>query len=443
MSDLAFYFWNFYSKQIVIRFAGLIEIVFYILVLTLPFQKAKYFGRKLSAIIPLIVPLILLVSVINSLYPYRFTGMLNVFIYLVILVALNWLYRENLPELLLCLCGGLAIQIIVGRLYEILILWFNKNPYETISLFDNFIPIRDWTLYYLIHFTIGLILALLFYRSKVYEHDQSNRILIVTFSVTFILITTILTSFSRSFEGENGILDFIIRIFSILYALLTLLLRTRILETSKLKQDLLIMDELLYSEKKQYDSMRNELEIINLKTHDLRQQLSNISYKLTNQELESLHAAIEVYDATFKTGNEILDVILYKKQLYCEKEKIRMSCIANGECLSFISPTHLYSLLSNAIENAIEAVRSLSNEEKKVISIFIGEENGIVTVHVTNYFQSELIIKDQLPQTSKKDKKHHGFGIKSMRHIAEQYNGTLSFHTENDIFYLHIYFPTA
>ncbi|MNP57231.1 hypothetical protein D3C76_1520410 [compost metagenome] len=118
-----------------------------------------------------------------------------------------------------------------------------------------------------------------------------------------------------------------------------------------------------------------------------------------------------------------------------------MSCMADGRCLSFISPTHLYSLLSNAIENALEAVTLVSNDNKRTLSISIGKENGVIAIHVTNYFDSELTISDQLPQTIKHDKNRHGFGIKSMRHIAEQYNGTLSFHTEEDIFYLHIYFP--
>jgi hypothetical protein len=432
-----------YSKQFIIRSASLIEFVFCVFLLTLPFQKKNGFGMKLGVLTPFALPLVFIMSVINTHYPQLFSGMTNILMYLFILAALYLLFRETLSELLLCLCGAVAIQVIVGRLYEILIITLDKNPYETLSLFKEIVPFRDWTLYYLIHFMLCSLLAFLFRRNRVYEHDKANKRLIITFSFVFILITMVLTSVSRYFEGENNILDFIIRIFAILYALLTLLLRTRILETSKLKQDLLIMDELLYAEKKQFESMRSEIEVINMKAHDLRQQLSTISYKLTEQELEALHAAVEVYDTTIKTGSDILDAILYKKQLYCEKNGIRMSCMADGRCLSFISSTHLYSLLSNAIENALEAVKTVCNDNKRTVSISIGKENGVIAIHVTNYFESEFTINNQLPQTLKQDKNRHGFGIKSMRHIAEQYNGTLSFHTEEDIFYLHIYFPNS
>ncbi|MEK3669821.1 MULTISPECIES: ATP-binding protein [unclassified Paenibacillus] len=443
MSELINNFLGVYSKQFIIRSATLIEFVFCVFLLTLPFQKKNDFGIRLSIITPFTLPLIFLMSVINSHYPQLFSSMTNIFMYLFVLTALYLLYRETFTELLLCLCGAVAIQVIVGRLYEILIIILDKNPYETLSFFQEMVPLRDWALYYLIHFIFCSLLALLFRRKRVYDHDRANKRLIISFSLIFILVTMILTSVSRTFEGENNVLDFIIRTFAILYALLTLLLRTRILETSKLKQDLLIMDELLYAEKKQFDNMRSEIDIINMKTHDLRQQLANISYKLTNKEIESLKAAIEVYDTTHKTGSDILDVILYKKQLYCEKNGIKMSCMADGRCLTFISSTHLYSLLSNAIENALEAVQAVNNDKKRTISISIGKVNGLTGIHVTNYFNDDLTISDHLPQTSKKDKDRHGFGIKSMRHIAEQYNGTLSFQTEDDIFYLHIYFPNS
>ncbi|MDR6724508.1 hypothetical protein J2W91_002976 [Paenibacillus amylolyticus] len=441
MNSMISDFLDVYSKQIIIRSASLIEFVFCIFILTLPYQKSKGFWLKLCIMANLAIPLLLLVSYMNFHYPYLFPGVVSTVVYIFVLSALCLLYKENFSELLFCLCGGIAIQMIVGRLYEIFIVVFKQNPYETLSPFKEMVPLRDWLVYSLIHCIFSISLALLFRRNKVYEHDKSNKVLIVIFSLIFIFVTVIINSLSRSFEGDNSILDFIIRIFAILYALLTLLLRTRILETSKLKQDLLIMDELLHAEKKQFESMRSEIELINMKCHDLRQQLSNVSYKLTNQELESLNAAIEVYDTSVKTGSDILDVILYKKQLYCEKNQIRMSCMADGRCLSFISPTHLYSLLSNGIENALEAVQSVTNDKKRTISITIGNESGIISIHITNYFNSDLIIKDDVIQTNKKNKDRHGFGIKSMRHITEQYNGTLTFHTDEDIFYLHIYFP--
>lgn len=147
-----------YSKQFTIRSAISVEFFFCVFLLTLPFQKRNRFEMKLSIMTPFAVPVIFLMSVINTHFPQFFAGMTNIFMYLFALSALYLLYKETFSELLLCLCGAVAIQVIVGRLYEILIILLHKNPYETLSLFETMVPYRDWPLYYLIHFFFALCL---------------------------------------------------------------------------------------------------------------------------------------------------------------------------------------------------------------------------------------------------------------------------------------------
>jgi sensor histidine kinase regulating citrate/malate metabolism len=65
--------------------------------------------------------------------------------------------------------------------------------------------------------------------------------------------------------------------------------------------------------------------------------------------------------------NDTLDIIITEKCLLCEKENITLTCIADGEKISFISVTDLYSLLGNAIDNAIEAVLQFEDQDKRSI----------------------------------------------------------------------------
>ena len=51
-------------------------------------------------------------------------------------------------------------------------------------------------------------------------------------------------------------------------------------------------------------------------------------------------------------------------------------------------------------------------------------------------------LKDGLPETSKQDKDNHGFGLKSIKLIAEKYNGSLAVSTEiKNLFSLNILIP--
>jgi sensor histidine kinase regulating citrate/malate metabolism len=335
-------------------------------------------------------------------------------------------------------------EIIVGRLFEFLYILCGKNPYSSLSLLpEGTLPTwLDWIIYYALHLLFILLCSIIFHRKKLSLHNKQLTKLIVLFSLGITLITIPLNTYSRPLETQNESLALVIRIYSMLYALSILFLRTGILEQSRMTAELRLMEEMLHLEKKQFENIREDMEVINIKCHDIRHQLSQFEGKLTQDELESLKATIQIYDSTLKTGNEILDTILYKKQLFCTQNQIQLSCIADGSCLNFISSTHLYSLLNNAIENAIEAVMQLKNEEMRIISISVGIENALTAIHITNYYNASPSVKEQFPQTTKEDSAHHGFGIKSMRYIVQQYNGDLTFDMQDNIFYLHIYFPT-
>jgi sensor histidine kinase regulating citrate/malate metabolism len=99
---------------------------------------------------------------------------------------------------------------------------------------------------------------------------------------------------------------------------------------------------------------------------------------------------------------------------------------------------HLYSLFNNAIGNAIEAVKKLSDPEKRVISITVERQGGDVVIEVTNFYDGRLVTPGE---TTKKDRSHHGFGTMSMKYIAESYGGSISINTEGEIYCLKISVP--
>lgn len=46
-----------------------------------------------------------------------------------------------------------------------------------------------------------------------------------------------------------------------------------------------------------------------------------------------------------------------------------------------------------------------------------------------------------LPNTEKKDKKNHGFGLRSIQEVAHRHGGELELKAENGEFELFVYFP--
>ena len=142
-----------------------------------------------------------------------------------------------------------------------------------------------------------------------------------------------------------------------------------------------------------------------------------------------MESKIAAYDAVVRTGNEYLDTVLTEKKLTCQSNQISMSCIADGSQLAFMDELDLYTLFGNALDNAIEANRKISNVHERWISVQIQNKKGSL-VYDSNH----------MPVTSKQDTGSHGFGTKSMKNIVEHYGGQMVIKTEQNKYLLRMIF---
>ena len=159
------------------------------------------------------------------------------------------------------------------------------------------------------------------------------------------------------------------------------------------------------------------------------------------QELiDDLQSSISIYDAKVDTGNKLLDVLLTEKSLYCEKNGINFSCMADGARLSFLSDGDLYCLFGNIIDNALEAVSKIEEKERRVINLVVKVKNDMLIVQQDNFYDGNLQFSDGLPVTTKNDKDYHGFGMRSIRMIVHKYDGEFTTYVKGDVFHLNVIF---
>lgn len=229
--------------------------------------------------------------------------------------------------------------------------------------------------------------------------------------------------------------------FDMICCLFLLMLQCEIVRNQREQESNAIMQHLLYQQKQQMKLSQETIDLINVKCHDIKNQIATLGSNIPEDELADLKRAIDIYDTAFKSGNEVLDVLLMEKFMQCENKKIRLDCMIDGELLSFMKKSDVYSLFGNAIDNAIEAVDKIKDEEKRCINVRVKKSRGMILIHVENQYLGELSFEEGLPQTTKKDKRYHGFGMKSIRMIAEKYHGFLSAGSKDNIFSLDILLP--
>lgn len=212
----------------------------------------------------------------------------------------------------------------------------------------------------------------------------------------------------------------------------------------KYQSELALQQQMWSLHKAQYEMSRESIDIINRKCHDLKHQVAALKHihdpKRKDEVIDSLQSSVMIYDAVLETGNEILDTVLTEKSLICGKHEIALSCIADGKQLAFLDPVDLYTLVGNALDNAIEAVLPLPAAER-LIRIRVQEKAGLVFLRIENPYSGALELRDGLPVTRKEDRQNHGFGLKSIRDIGEKYHGLLTIEAEANQFVLLLTFP--
>ena len=185
-------------------------------------------------------------------------------------------------------------------------------------------------------------------------------------------------------------------------------------------------------------------ELISIKAHDLKHQVAALRKGGEEAEkvLSEIEGVIQSYNTVVTTGNAVIDVILSEKWLYCDKHNIKLSCTVDPKVLDMLSQSDLYSLLGNILDNSIEAVAQIEDSNKRVISFKVFEKSGMAFVSTENYYEGQIKMnRDGLPYTSKKDKRDHGYGMKSIKMIIGKYDGSLNIDAKDNIFVLNIMIP--
>lgn len=225
---------------------------------------------------------------------------------------------------------------------------------------------------------------------------------------------------------------------------LILVVQYSIFRISTLNREKEIVGELLYERQKQYKLSKENIEMINHKCHDLKYQIQALKHA-DSEEIEKYIAEVEdsimIYDHVVKTDNEVLNTILSEKSLYCEKHKISLSCIVDATPLDFMRTLDIYALLGNALDNAIECVSMYKNKEHRVISLTISTQGNFLCIQTNNYLEGQLQMEDGMPVSTKQNRAYHGFGMKSMKHLVEQYGGALYASQEEGVFMLQMVIP--
>ncbi|MCI9151807.1 MAG: GHKL domain-containing protein [Lachnospiraceae bacterium] len=211
-------------------------------------------------------------------------------------------------------------------------------------------------------------------------------------------------------------------------------------KAEKMEAGFLEMRNQLLNEK--YHSL-NEVYVNHSKLfHDLDNHLNVLYQLLENENLNDAKAYIQSVgkpvlelSGTEWTGVDVADVVINSKLRKMESLTITADFNIDFPQNANILPNDLCTLLSNLLDNAIEAVSKLENDRR--ICLTIRSVHSFLFLRVMNPCKT-MERFEAFPATTKENTILHGWGLQNVRDVVDKYDGTIECTNKDGTFIVNI-----
>ena len=178
--------------------------------------------------------------------------------------------------------------------------------------------------------------------------------------------------------------------------------------------------------------------------HDMRHHLAVINAFLeadkplqADKYIKEVQAGIEAITPKRFCENELVNLLCSSFSAKAERMGVRLTLETALPGSLAIPDTALCALLSNGLENALNAVGEMK-EDRRWVEFYCGVRLDKLLIEIRNPYAGRIPFRDGLPETARA---HHGYGCLSIRTIAQTHRGLCGFSAENGIFTLRVALP--
>lgn len=163
----------------------------------------------------------------------------------------------------------------------------------------------------------------------------------------------------------------------------------------------------------------------------LRDLLDRGEVDAAREYLDRLKKNRSIHVMSVSSNHPVIDVILNQKYQTARENEIKMQIRVNDLSALTIPTDSLVVVLTNLLDNAIEACRRLDGYREIFCSVLY--DDGLY-ISIRNTSEPVQIVDGKIP-TSKQDSLSHGFGLLSVSHVLSQLNAEYTFGYEEGWFH--------
>ncbi|MEZ3437019.1 MAG: GHKL domain-containing protein [Lachnospiraceae bacterium] len=187
--------------------------------------------------------------------------------------------------------------------------------------------------------------------------------------------------------------------------------------------------EMLAYRKSYYEEIENNQQTVRKLRHDMKNHLNIIGMLIKDKKTSEANHYLEELNQEFAVAvraycpNDIVNAVLSSKEQAAAAAGISCEFQIDFAEAPEMEDIDLCSLLSNTLDNAIEACKRISQASERFLNVKARCQNGFFSYKVVNAKVNEVVEENGNFITSKKDAGSHGIGLKNVKQIIAKYDG--------------------
>ena len=247
------------------------------------------------------------------------------------------------------------------------------------------------------------------------------------FTICAVMLMT--SSVIKSYHSDIIAIYYIIAIGLIVLNLVVFHLISEILENSRNMKEAEALRQQSIGQLELYNSMRENYNIQRQRTHEYKNQIVCMDMLMKKKDYskledyignisDGLDAQLDMVD----TNNDVVNAIFNAKYYEAIKNEVLVVLKINDLSAIKISDNDIVTILSNLLDNAIEAAKQC-DIGKRIVKIKMLYEDAVLSIAVSNSYKAEPVLtEDGYIRTTKKDREEHGWGMRNVVATLEKYN---------------------
>lgn len=354
-------------------------------------------------------------------------------------------YVYEIPALTLIIRIGVASLVISIAAYVAIIIfnYFLQVDFVRLMVFG-----RE-RVYYKIT-SKALLILMAWITSKAFTHEQVKASYFSIVTAIILIINVIITFFGiqlyNQIESANKMEFAYVAMSLVIITILSVLIMDLAFKTIMREREASKIAGAQKSYEQQFhhfQEIEGVFNTINQQRHDYIGHLQVLYAMMRNNDFDDAASYInslikreETFNPTISVKNKTILAVINFKERVIEEEKIQFNYFINAPSELRIDSVDLAIIMSNLLNNAIEACQKL--DAHREIELYINYELNRLKIKIENTYDGLFDPSDMGQESTGRNSLFHGIGLNNVKRVVDRYNGYFTLRKEGNKFIVEV-----